>query len=433
LRLIDLDVPENGIANINAFKLAFVKTFLNLLTPNKGLEGPFLGGAAKTASRLRLASWADERLLEATLKDRAERSRLKDLFDGDLMREVLLELREDKSHVYFPDKCIGCATCVAACPKGELVIGSVGAVARGLIDKDFIQKRSEACVFCGMCAKACPTGALAVRKEENGSTKKGPEEKEEVESYLSKAIGSTTVDDKCVHCGLCAEVCPQGCINVIDRKLAQDGSLKVEGKTVIDQEACVHCGWCEAICPVDAIAVSKPFSGTFFRDEDVCMACRTCVDTCPCNALFNQEFGPGEIVEKVTHRADACIFCGACSVACPVGAITVEKTAILPEMKKKGLEKRILVKTARPTLTSVLKTNRDACLGCGNCVIVCPVNALADPYLAAGHLNELENKPLLEVENGAIMVVDQDVCGSCATCSLICPTEAIWLERREVI
>ncbi|KUK44650.1 MAG: Molybdenum formylmethanofuran dehydrogenase, subunit F [Methanothrix harundinacea] len=297
----------------------------------------------------------------------------------------MLELREDKSHLYFPDKCIGCATCVAACPKGELVIGSVGAVARGLIDKDFIEKRCQACVFCGMCAKACPTGALAIRKvEEKEGAKEGSEE--DGESYLHRAISPTVVDDKCVHCGLCADVCPQGCITVTDRELAQDGSLRVEGKTVIDQELCVHCGWCEAVCPANAITVSKPFSGTFFRDENVCQACRTCVDTCPCNALFNRDWGPGEIVEKVTH-----------------------------------------------SLTSVLKTDRKACLGCGNCVIVCPVNALSDPYLAAGHLNELDNKPLLEVENGAIVVVDQELCGSCATCSLICPAEAIWLERREVV
>ena len=41
-------------------------------------------------------------------------------------------------------------------------------------------------------------------------------------------------------------------------------------------------------------------------------------------------------------------------------------------------------------------------------------------------------KPLLEVENGKVNVVNQEVCGSCATCCLICPTDAIRLEKREV-
>jgi 4Fe-4S ferredoxin len=61
------------------------------------------------------------------------------------------------------------------------------------------------------------------------------------------------------------------------------------------------------------------------------------------------------------------------------------------------------------------------------------VNALYDPYLAAGHLNEMDEKPLLEVRNGAVNVVNQEVCGSCATCSMICPADAIWLVPREVV
>ena len=69
---------------------------------------------------------------------------------------------------------------------------------------------------------------------------------------------------------------------------------------------------------------------------NVCQACRTCVHTCPANALFNRDWKPGEIVEKVTHRKDACIYCGACAQACPVRAIVVRKTAILPEMKGKN-------------------------------------------------------------------------------------------------
>lgn len=342
------------------------------------------------------------------------------------MRAVILDEREERTQVYLPEKCIGCGTCVQICPKGELVIGSVGAVARGLIDKEFIEKRmTGACVFCALCARVCPTGALEMRVA-------GKAEKDD--SYLSFALNPTLVDERCVHCGLCAEVCPWGCIELEDRRLAGDGSLRLEGKTLIDLDRCVHCGWCAAVCPKDAITFQKPFAGEFSRNDQICQACRTCVDVCPANALFNRDWQQGEIVEKVTHRIDACIYCGACAQACPVAAIVVRKMAILPEMKgKKAFERKLSEAAPRPALTSILMTDRDACLGCGNCVIVCPVNALSDPYLAAGHLNELEKKPLLEVENGAIVVVDQDACGSCATCSLICPTEAIWLERREVV
>lgn len=341
------------------------------------------------------------------------------------MKEVVLDSKDDRMQVYLPEKCIGCGTCVQVCPKGALVIGSVGAVARGLINKDFIEKRKGECTMCALCARICPTGSLEIRTA-------GKAEKDE--SYLHVALKQTQVSDKCVHCGLCVEVCPKGCIEVKDRKIAEDGSLRMAGQTLIDLNRCVHCGWCAAICPAGAISFEKPFAGEFFRDDKICQACRTCVHTCPANALFNRDWKKGEIVEKVTHRKDACIYCGACAQACPVRAIKVRKTAIVAAMKgKKAFEKKLAPLAPLPTLTSWLNTNEEACLGCGNCVIACPVNALSDPYLAAGHLNELEAKPLLEVANGTVKVVDQKVCGSCATCSMICPVEAVWLERREVL
>jgi 4Fe-4S ferredoxin len=43
------------------------------------------------------------------------------------------------------------------------VIGSVGAVARGLVDQDFLESVPDTCIVCGMCAKVCPTGALEMR------------------------------------------------------------------------------------------------------------------------------------------------------------------------------------------------------------------------------------------------------------------------------
>jgi 4Fe-4S ferredoxin len=344
----------------------------------------------------------------------------------DEMRLSVFSEKKDKQLVYLPEKCIGCGTCVQACPKGVISVGSVGAIARGFLDADFVEMtEKENCIVCGICARVCPTGALELRQEGKALNDK---------SYISGALKPTTVNENCVHCGLCESICPRGCIQVF-REISENGSLKLEGKTQIDTECCVHCGWCAAVCPVNAISVEKPFEGKWTRDEDVCQTCHTCIDVCPANAIFNKKWKPGERVEKITHRPDACIYCGACAVACPVDAIDVRKTAILPEVEKKGpLEKKLLeTPAAEAKLRSCLETDIAACLGCGNCVIVCPVNAVADKELAAGYLNNLEEKAILEVRNGRIAVVDQERCGGDATCAMICPVDAISLVRRDAV
>jgi len=340
------------------------------------------------------------------------------------MNESVFQTKDDKQLVYIPEKCVLCGTCVMICPKDSLVIGDVGAVARGLVDDAFINSTPDTCIVCGMCAKVCPTGAREMRQD--GKTVKD-------EMYIHGAIKPTTINDDCMHCGLCEQVCPQGCIEV-KQWLANDGSVVMDGKTTINQECCVHCGWCAAVCPVDAITVEKPFAGEWKMDEDTCQTCRTCIDVCPCDAVFARKWDAGERVEKVTHRPDACIYCGACAVACPVDSITVTKSAIVPEMAKKNpFEKKLVdIPTPKPTRTTILVTDEDMCLGCGNCVIVCPVNASSDPYLASGHLNELDSKPLLEIVNGTVKVLDQEQCNGCGTCAMICPVDAIKLEIKEV-
>ena len=50
------------------------------------------------------------------------------------------------------------------------------------------------------------------------------------------------INDNCVMCGTCADVCPIGCIS--------EGDVKY----VIDADQCVDCGTCAAECPNDAIS-----------------------------------------------------------------------------------------------------------------------------------------------------------------------------------
>ncbi|MGI5965244.1 MAG: DUF362 domain-containing protein [Candidatus Methanomethylophilaceae archaeon] len=61
-------------------------------------------------------------------------------------------------------------------------------------------------------------------------------------SYGEPRQSMVTVDEsKCVACGACADVCPEGAITVDD-------------VAVIDAGKCVDCGACVDECPSDAIS-----------------------------------------------------------------------------------------------------------------------------------------------------------------------------------
>ncbi len=57
--------------------------------------------------------------------------------------------------LYNKKKCIGCSSCVEACPHGVLSLTSEGIVAKG-----------EGCVVCGACAEACPSKAMEMAGRE---------------------------------------------------------------------------------------------------------------------------------------------------------------------------------------------------------------------------------------------------------------------------
>jgi formate hydrogenlyase subunit 6/NADH:ubiquinone oxidoreductase subunit I len=59
-----------------------------------------------------------------------------------------------------------------------------------------------------------------------------------------------------------------------------------------------------------------------------------------------------------------------------------------------------------------LKVDDDACTGCGNCIVVCPVNAV-DP------------EDVMGVDKGAVSVYDKEFCTGCGNCMEACAYNAI--------
>ena len=61
--------------------------------------------------------------------------------------------------VWDPGPCTGCATCVKACPQGNIKIEtSVGPNNRYIVEK--FESDEGRCIFCGLCVEACPYNAL---------------------------------------------------------------------------------------------------------------------------------------------------------------------------------------------------------------------------------------------------------------------------------
>ena len=89
------------------------------------------------------------------------------------------------------EKCVGCMSCAAACPRGIIVpveydkhvVIACASHAKGAVT---VRSCSQGCIGCSLCKKICPNDAITIDKN------------------------LAVIDySKCDSCGLCATVCPK--------------------------------------------------------------------------------------------------------------------------------------------------------------------------------------------------------------------------------
>ncbi len=62
----------------------------------------------------------------------------------------------------------------------------------------------------------------------------------------------------CLACGLCAKICPEGCIIMAAAK-SRTGKTPAKARPVTDYAYCKGCGLCAAECPAKAIKMVKDY------------------------------------------------------------------------------------------------------------------------------------------------------------------------------
>jgi ferredoxin len=197
------------------------------------------------------------------------------------------------------DRCVGCQMGPTACPKDALTYIDGEIVDGRMVIPPSVDVDPEKCIMCGICAEICPVHAIDLTingKKENPVLEYGafPEVRGDItfdKSEFDFSLKDFVIDN-----------CPTGVISYDEEK----------DNMVIDNENCIRCRQCE-VASNGAFKVTQPWQGSVELHREKCVeGCFACADVCPTRALHIND--DGELVLADYY----CIKCGACMHACPI-------------------------------------------------------------------------------------------------------------------
>lgn len=110
----------------------------------------------------------------------------------------------------------------------------------------------------------------------------------EAERCLNCDVQTVFVDDKCIECDACVDICPTDCINFIENDEETELRQKLKAKANnLDQDLYVS----------EDLKTGR----VMVKDEDVCLHCGLCAERCPTAAWDMQQF-----YYEVTKAAPLC-------------------------------------------------------------------------------------------------------------------------------
>lgn len=255
-------------------------------------------------------------------------------------------------HRHVSEKCTACGICYQNCRTGA-------------IGKDFKSTQYTACINCMDCKAVCPVQAIQF-----GFSQKG--ESQKVDLTRRKVLGTGAS-------GLFAVALFKTSFIHPTRKA---NAVRPPGALVEDRflDRCIRCGECIRICSTSGQGLQYAGLETGWQGVATPVLlpplgyceynCNLCGQVCPTNAIKPLSLDEKHRVKMGTAHFDKtrCIpwyygeNCMVCEEHCPV-----------PEKAIKFREERVKTIDGRETVVMLPYVVEELCVGCGICVVRCPV------------------------------------------------------------